>query len=41
MRERVAMYSGIVDAGPRPEGGWRVDAQMPLPAPAGGEEEPA
>ncbi len=32
MRERAAVYSGVVQAGPRPEGGWRVEAQLALPA---------
>lgn len=30
MQERAAVYSGIVEAGPRPEGGWRVDARLPV-----------
>jgi len=29
MRERAAVYGGVVDAGPRPQGGWRVEAQLP------------
>jgi signal transduction histidine kinase len=36
MRERAAVYSGIVEAGPRPEGGWRVDARLPVAALADG-----
>lgn len=32
MRERAAVYSGLVHAGPRPEGGWRVEAHLLLPA---------
>jgi signal transduction histidine kinase len=32
MRERAAVYSGVVEAGPRPQGGWRVAAQLPLAA---------
>jgi signal transduction histidine kinase len=32
MRERVAALSGTVDAGPRPDGGFRVRATLPLRA---------
>ena len=34
MRERAAMYSGVVEAGPRAEGGWLVCAHLPLAPPA-------
>ena len=36
MRERVALLDGEFTAGPRPEGGFRVAARLPLPARAGG-----
>lgn len=29
MRQRAAVYDGTVDAGPRPEGGWLVHANLP------------
>ena len=30
MRERIAVYGGELDAGPRPGGGWRVAVSVPL-----------
>jgi signal transduction histidine kinase len=33
MRERAAMFGGTVAVGPRPGGGFRVRAQIPLPPP--------
>ncbi|MFE3142199.1 sensor histidine kinase [Streptomyces scopuliridis] len=35
MRERVGLLHGHLSAGPRPEGGFRVAARLPLPEPAG------
>jgi len=32
MRERAAVYEGTVSAGPRPEGGWKVAAELDQPA---------
>ena len=35
LRERIALYGGELDAGPRPGGGWRVRARFPVdPLPA-------
>jgi len=44
MRERATLLGGDFAAGPRPDGGFRVTARLPLPAPAPGpapEPEPA
>jgi signal transduction histidine kinase len=34
MRERAVLLGGDFSAGPRPDGGFRVAAQLPVPAPA-------
>jgi signal transduction histidine kinase len=34
MRERAALLGGDLSAGPRPSGGFRVAARLPVPAPA-------
>jgi signal transduction histidine kinase len=35
LRERIAVYGGELDAGPRPGGGWRLAARIPLEPEAG------
>ena len=33
LRERIALYDGVLDAGPRSGGGWVVRARFPVDAP--------
>ncbi|MFJ9340503.1 sensor histidine kinase [Streptomyces sp. NPDC101733] len=40
MRERAGALGGTVEAGPRPDGGFRVTATLPLRAPAPPQEDP-
>jgi signal transduction histidine kinase len=42
LRERIALYGGVLDAGPRSGGGWVVRARFPIDAPprAGGAAPP-
>jgi signal transduction histidine kinase len=35
LRERIAVYGGELDAGPRPGGGWRLTVRIPLESAAG------
>ena len=35
LRERIAVYGGELNAGPRPGGGWRLTARIPLKPEAG------
>jgi signal transduction histidine kinase len=39
LRERIAIYRGELDAGPRPGGGWQVSAKIPLEPVTDGVEE--
>jgi len=35
LHERIALYGGKLDAGPQPDGGWRVRARLPVDPAAG------
>jgi signal transduction histidine kinase len=37
MRERIALLGGVVQAGPDPEHGWRVEVSLPIPRAVGAE----
>jgi len=43
LRERIALYGGVLDAGPRTDGGWIVRARFPVdtPPPSGRSAAPA
>jgi signal transduction histidine kinase len=41
MRERVQLYGGDISVGPRPGGGFRVSATLPVPGRAGARGEPS
>jgi signal transduction histidine kinase len=36
LRERTALYGGELEAGPQPDGGWRVRARIPVDPPPSG-----
>jgi len=39
LRERIAVYRGELDTGPRPGGGWRLRASIPLEPTVDGQEQ--
>ena len=40
LRERIAVYHGELDADPRPGGGWRLAARIPLEPAAAEDDNP-
>ena len=33
MRERAAVYGGVVEAGPHPDGGWQIRTRLAIGQP--------